>query len=188
MSTTCIFLKKLIGYSCNLLLLVCAVQCRQKEVNIYSTFPGKPQTPASIKTEHEYLLDKINKAALFKDSTGRTAIKLRELIQHHFREEEDYVLPPLGILPVLASGKIPDQGKNIIGLTKKLKSQLPHMFAEHQLIMAFMDEVVKAAALDNHPEIMELKKELQKHATIEEEILFPTAILIGEYLEFKLPA
>ncbi|MDO9186986.1 MAG: hemerythrin domain-containing protein [Bacteroidia bacterium] len=171
---------------CYILLLVLFIsQCRPKEENTITQFSGKPEVPSSIKEEHKYLLDKIYKISLFQDSTGRVAIKLNDLMQHHFKEEEDYVLPPLGLLPLLSTGKLPEQSKEVIVLTEKLKSQLSHMSAEHQLIKAFMDELILVAAKENHPEIIEFEKELYKHANTEEEILFPTSILIGEYLKLK---
>lgn len=171
---------------CYILLLVLFIsQCRPKEENTITQFSGKPEVPSSIKEEHQYLLDKIYKISLFQDSTGRVAIKLNDLMQHHFKEEEDYALPPLGLLPLLSTGKLPEQSKEVIVLTEKLKSQLSHMSAEHQLIKAFMDELILVAAKENHPEIIEFEKEIHKHANTEEEILFPTAILIGEYLKLK---
>lgn len=104
-------------------------------------------------------------------------------MQHHFEEEENFVLPQLGLLPLLASGKLPEQSKEVIQLCEKLKSQLSHLGAEHQLIKAYMDELMQAATNENHLEIIEFESELQKHANTEEEVFFPTAILIGEYLK-----
>ena len=59
------------------------------------------------------------------------------------------------------------------------------MIAEHQLIKAYMDEVVQAANKEHHPEVILLEKEISKHAAMEEEVFFPAAILIGEYLKLK---
>ena len=169
------------------ILLLCLLvnQCRPKEDKTITQFAGKPEVPASIKKVHEYLLSEIGKIALLEDSTGKAAVKLNELMQHHFKEEENYVLPPLGHLPLLAEGKIPTQSKEVIGLTEKLKAQLNHMSAEHQLIKAYMDEVIQAAAKESHPEVIALEKEISKHAATEEEVFFPAAILIGEYLKLK---
>jgi hemerythrin superfamily protein len=125
---------------------------------------------------------------LFRDSAGRVAVKLDELMQHHFKEEEDYVFPPLGLLPALASGEIPGKSKEIIQLTDKLKSQLSHMNLEHQLIKAYLAGIKQADSTHSHPEIIEFEKVLHKHAAAEEEILFPGAILVGEYLKIKTPA
>lgn len=172
-------------FSYIILFVLFITQCRPKEDNTIIQFPGNPEVPSSIKQEHEYLLDKIHKITLFQDSTGHSAVKLKELMEHHFKEEEDFVLPPLGLLPLLASGKLPEQSKEVILLNEKLKSQLSHISAEHQLITVFMNELMQAAVNDKHPEIIEFEKELHKHAKTEEEIFFPTAILIGEYLKLK---
>ena len=48
-----------------------------------------------------------------------------------------------------------------------------------------MDELKQVATHENLPGIIEFEKELQNHANIEEEVLFPTSILIGEYLKLK---
>lgn len=168
-----------------LLFSLLLTQCKPKEDNTFSQFAGKPEIPASIKKEHEYLLDEIGRIALLEDSTGKAAVKLKKLMQHHFKEEEDYVLAPLGLLPSLIEGKIPAQSKAVIGLTDKLKAELNHMSAEHQLIKAYMDELIQAAGKENHPEVNSLEKEINKHAATEEEVFFPASILIGEFLKLK---
>lgn len=73
----------------------------------------------------------------------------------------------------------------MIALTEKLKSQLNHMSAEHQLIEAFLDEMKQADTNQQYPEIIDLEKEVYKHAKIEEEVLFPASILVGDYLKLK---
>lgn len=160
-------------------------QCRSKEPTYISVFPGKPEVPSSIKNEHEYLLNQMKPFTLFQDSTGRIALKLDSLMHHHFQEEEDFVLPPLGLIPSLASGEIPDESKEVIQLTEQLKSQLGHMSAEHQLIKVYLGELKQAVALDNHPPVIEFEKAVHQHATTEEEVYFPAAILVGEYLKLK---
>jgi hypothetical protein len=169
------------------LLVLFTSQCRDKAVdyNYITLFPGKPDVPSSIKNEHDSLLARLHVITTFQDSTGIVAVKLLELMEHHFTEEEDFVLPPLGLLPTLASGVIPEKREEVIQLTEKLKSQLPHMSAEHQLIKATMDELLQSAAKENHPEIITFIRDVHKHATIEEEVYFPAAILAGEYLKLR---
>ena len=168
-----------------LFIFLIAIECRPKPDLPLPPFPGKPAVPSSIKKEHEALLDQVHPITLFPDSTGLIAKKLEELMVHHFIEEENFVLPPLGLLPSLSSGQLPEQTREILLLTEKLKSQMTHLSVEHQLIKAYMDELKQAAAKDNHPGVLEFEKELHQHATIEEEVLFPSAILIGEYLKLK---
>ncbi|MFZ1806300.1 MAG: hemerythrin domain-containing protein [Cyclobacteriaceae bacterium] len=158
----------------------------QAEENYITVFPGKPDVPSSIRVEHESLLDQINAITLFQDSTGFVATEIEELMQHHFAEEEDFVLPPLGLLPLLASGKIPEQSKEVIQLAEKLKSQLTHMTLEHQMINALMAQLKEVATQENHPEVIDFESTVHKHAVTEEEVYFPAAILVGEYLKLKL--
>lgn len=160
-------------------------QCRPKEEKTAQHFPGQPEVPSSIKNEHDYLLRKINAISLFQDSTGRAAKKLNDLMQHHFKEEEDFVLPVLGLLPSLTTGNLPDQSKEVIQFCEHIRTQLQHLTVEHQLIKAYMDELMQVAKNENHPEVMVLEQELQNHAKTEEEVFFPSALLIGEYLKLQ---
>ncbi len=159
--------------------------CKPKQDDVVTQFPGKPEIPASIKKEHEELLNTIHAFTLFQDSTGKTAIELEKLMLHHFKEEEDYVLPPLGLLPDLSKGLLPEKKQEIIAMTEKLKEQYSHMSAEHQLI-AHLNKLMTIAAEENHPEVAEFGKAIHKHASAEEEIYFPTAIVVGEFLKMKI--
>lgn len=168
-----------------LLLILVLAQCRRKEPDYLTQFPGKPEVPACIKEEHERLLRQMEKLTVLKDSTGRVAARTLQLMQHHFQEEEDYVLPPLRTLPLLASELIPAHSAEIIRLTEKLRSQLAHLNAEHQMVRNHLEELRLAIAYDKRPDISMLEEEVARHARVEEEVYFPAAILVGEYLKQK---
>ena len=165
--------------------LIILFQCKPKEDNSFINFPGKPEVPSSIKKTHVYLLERIHEMTLYKDNSSLMAIKIEDLMLHHFKEEEDLILPLLGLLPTLANDKIPEQNKDIIFLSENIKTQLSHMSAEHQLIHAYIDELKQDATAENLPDILEFEKEVIHHATSEEEVFFPASILIGEYLKLQ---
>lgn len=169
-----------------ILLLIFFSQCRPKENKIEIQFARKPEVPSSIKKTHEFLLERIRKLTLNKDSSGIIALKLEDLMQHHFKEEEDFILPLLGLLPLLANEQMPEQNKELLLLSEKVKSQLNHMSAEHQLIAAYIEELKKASDKESQTEIIEFENEVIEHATSEEEVFFPASILVGEYLKLKL--
>jgi hypothetical protein len=106
-------------------------------------------------------------------------------MRHYFQEEEDYVLPPLQTLPSLGSEIIPAHGAEIIRLTEKLRSQLSHMNTEHQMIKAHVKELKLAALMTTTRMSALLEERIHKHASAEEEVYFPAAILVGEYLKQK---
>ena len=167
------------------LVLYFTIQCSPKADQSITQFPGKPEVPSSLKKTHADLLNQLHQFTLVKDSSNPFALKLEELMMHHFKEEEDYILPPLGLLPLLASGQLPEQSKSTIALTEKTIAQLDHMSAEHQLIIAYIDELKQASTEENRPAIIAFEKEVSKHAVSEEEVYFPAAIMVGEYLKLK---
>ncbi|MDR9457324.1 MAG: hemerythrin domain-containing protein [Salegentibacter sp.] len=159
--------------------------CRNEEETAIPRFSVKPEVPAQILKDHNYFLDRLKPITSYEDSTGIVAKELYEVMEFHFKEEEDYVLPPLGILPLLAKGELPEESAKIIQLTEKFRENRDAMLAEHQMIGHFLSEIMDAARRENHPELSGYDKALEKHAELEEEILFPAVLLIGDYLKIK---
>lgn len=171
-----------------LLLLQFIVSCKPKQQQPVSfNFEGKPRIPVYIKAEHDSLLGFIKTISLYADSTGKTGMKLTKLLEHHFAEEEDYVFPALGLLPELASGKMPTGSKQIIAMIERYRSNSVHLMAEHQVIAAYLDELNFAAASEGH-DIKVFSTYLHRHATEEEQVYFPSVILVEEFLKCKLPS
>jgi hypothetical protein len=50
----------------------------------------------------------------------------------HFTKEEEYALPPLGLLSALSKGKIEAGMAEVLKMTDKLEVELPRMLAEHK--------------------------------------------------------
>ena len=168
-----------------LILLVFTFQCQPKASQTTTKFQGKPEVPASLKETHEELLQQLHQFTLIKDSSTPFVLKLEELMLHHFTEEEDYILPPLGLLPFLANGQGQENFTEIMALSEKAKSQMDHMSAEHQLIIAYIGELKEASTKENRPAVIQFEKEVAKHAVSEEEVYFPASIMVGEYLKLK---
>lgn len=166
-------------------LLFFMIQCKPKGDQLFTHFPNKPEVPSSIKETHLSLLEQVHKITLYNDSSTPIALKLEELMVHHFREEENFILPSLGLLPSLANGQLPEESEAIILLCQKVKAQMDHMSVEHQMIKVHIDELKQASKKENLVEIINFEKEVIKHAISEEEVFFPTAILVGEYLKLK---
>ena len=146
---------------------------------------GKIETPEVILKDHHYFLEKLEQATFYQDSTGYYARELYEVMEFHFKEEEDYVLPPLGVLPVLAGGGFPENAEEIIGLTERYRKNPAVMLAEHQMITHFLGQMMLAAAREGHEELFGFDEALHKHAALEEEVLFPMVLVIGDYLKLK---
>ena len=144
------------------------------------------KVPHSLKEEHEELHGELKKAVMAGGTVGDAAKAVATLMHPHFEKEEEYALPPLGLLPLLAEGKITPEMSKVLTMTDKLKAELPHMLEEHKGIVAALRNLVNAANAENKPEYAYFAEKLMAHAQTEEEVSYPTAILIGEYLKLKL--
>jgi Glu-tRNA(Gln) amidotransferase subunit E-like FAD-binding protein len=141
--------------------------------------------PTSLKLEHEELHQKLEKATKAGGKVAEAAKLVAQTLHPHFVSEEEFAIPPLGILPQLVEGEVNEDMKEILKMTDKLKAELPKMLQEHKAIVAAIDKLVKAAQEENKPEYAAFAEKLKLHAKTEEEVTYPTALLIGEYLKLR---
>jgi hypothetical protein len=119
--------------------------------------------------------------------TGDAAIALALVLHPHFLKEEEYALPPLGLLPSLADGKTTREMSDVLCLVERLKADVPGMLKEHEEINLGAEKLSEAAKSENKENYAEFTEKLALHAKHEEEVLYPAAILVGEYLKTRLP-
>ena len=141
------------------------------------------EIPQSLKIEHEELHSTLVRATKAPGATGEAARAVAAVLHPHFVKEEQFALPPLGLLGPLARGEWRDEMRDVLILTDKLKAELPEMLSEHQDIVAALDKLEKAARAEGQAEYAEFAEKLKLHAQTEEEVSYPTAILIGEYVK-----
>jgi hypothetical protein len=141
--------------------------------------------PQSLKAEHEELHAELAKATKAGGATGGTAQLVAKVLHPHFLKEEEYALPPLGLLPVLAGGKTSPDLKAAVNMTDHLKADLDHMHLEHKEIVEALKKLTEAARKEGKGEFVHFAEKLTLHAQTEEEVLYPASILVGEYLKLK---
>lgn len=144
--------------------------------------------PESMKLEHEELHEELFAATQEPGEIGEAARRVADLLHEHFEKEEEFALPPLGLLPMLIEGTIGAGLEQVLSLTERLKADLPQMLAEHQAIVGALDVLKAAAENAGQPRYVRFAEKLKLHAQNEEQVSYPTAILIGEYIKLKLNA
>ena len=117
---------------------------------------------------------------------GEAAKGVAKVLHDHFVKEEEFALPPLGLLSSLARGKVDKNMGSVLRMTDQLKAELPKMIEEHKAVVAELKNLITAAEADNKLEHARFAEKLMLHAQTEEEVLYPASILIGEYLKLKL--
>ena len=146
----------------------------------------KAEIPRALKIEHEELHEELTKAAKAGGKTGEAARAAVKVLFPHILLEEEFALPPLVLLPLLAAGQTTPDMARILSKTEMLKAELPRMLDEHKLIVEALKNLMRSAASENQTGYARYAQKLILHAQTEEEVLYPASILIGEYLKLKL--
>ncbi|MDY0212532.1 MAG: hexameric tyrosine-coordinated heme protein [Desulfuromonadaceae bacterium] len=148
--------------------------------------PMKFSVPPSLIAEHKEILAELKHATLAGGKTGKAAKAVAAVLHPHAAKEEEYALPPLGLLQALASDKISPDMAQVLPLTDKLKHELPQMLAEHKEIVAALEQLKIAARAENKSGVEDFAHALVQHALTEEQITYPAALLVGEYVKLRL--
>ena len=145
------------------------------------------EIPESIRAEHAAIHETLLAATQLPGKTGEAARELAEVLHPHFVREEEIALPPLGLLEQLAQGaEISDTvEKEVLKMTDALKAELPKMLEEHKAIRAEVEALLKTARAEDQTSAVEVAEELAAHAKNEEQVLYPTAILVGEIVRAR---
>lgn len=148
----------------------------------------KPEIPEPMKIEHDELHNALVRATKAGGETDTAAKAVAHALHAHFVKEEEYALPPLGLLPALARDDFEPGMADVLSMTDKLEGELPQMLAEHRQIVAALEKLIAAAKAENRPDVVDFAKKLMLHARAEEQVAYPTAILVGRYVRQKLAA
>jgi hemerythrin HHE cation binding domain-containing protein len=138
--------------------------------------------PTSIKEEHDELHAELVTATKSGGRTAAAANAVAALMHPHFVKEEEFALPPLGALADLVKGAKVEALRDVLAMTDKLKLELAQMLEEHQAIVAALKALTIAATDESKPEIADFARRLIHHAMIEEQVMYPAAILVGEHV------
>lgn len=146
----------------------------------------KITVPTPLQKEHHELHETLAKATREPGSIGEAAREIARLLHPHFLKEEEYALPPLGLLTQLAAGRVTPDMEEVLVMTGRLKAELPEMLDEHRHIVGALTKLQAAAKDADKPEYEAFAEALILHAQTEEQVMYPAAILVGEYVALRL--
>lgn len=149
--------------------------------------------PKPIASGHEALYSEMEAATRAGGQPGEAARAAMAVLGPHFQKEEQYALPQLGLLPGLVGSPLaveaqeltPEQRQELRMRTERFRAELPQMFEEHARIGAALEELRKAAEEEGKTEHARLAEEIGVHARTEEQVLYPTALLIGDLAQLQ---
>jgi hypothetical protein len=164
------------------LLLGCAIAM---PIGFASAQPGK-DIPPSEEMEHEGDIAYLTKLSERPGPVGPAAKNLIELFKGHMEAEDEFILPPLTLLPALAAGKVSPDMKWAIADADKLKAEQENVRAKHQALTEGFIALKDAAQQEHDPNVEGFASDLAADDLADVDITEPTVLLIGEFLRLKL--
>ena len=104
--------------------------------------------PEALRIEHEELHVELSALSEAPGGVGAAAREVARLLHPHFVKEEEYALPPLGLLATVAQGTVTPAMRAALVMTDRLKEELPEMLAEHRLVVAALENHAEAGKAD----------------------------------------
>lgn len=145
----------------------------------------KPKTPKAIRNGHENLCSELKNITLDSGKIGEQARIIEETMYPHFRKEEKYALPPLGLLLSLSEGNWEFDADEAIRMSEMLQSELSDLKQDHENISKAIKKLKVIADKENNLFAKRFVKDMTLHVEIEDQVLYPATILIGDYLKNK---
>jgi hypothetical protein len=144
------------------------------------------EIPLPLREEHEELHEHLRNATQAGGEVGDAAKALAKLMHPHFVKEDEFALPPLGLLEPLAQGAATAEMAGVLKLTDRLAAELPAMLAEHKTIVTALGRLEDAARRAGRSDIVEFAHKLTLHAQTEEQVMYPAALLVGRVVRQRL--
>ncbi|HET6513266.1 MAG TPA: hypothetical protein VFH43_13820 [Candidatus Kapabacteria bacterium] len=141
------------------------------------------EIPRALEVEHDAIHKDLKAIIALKGKTGVAAERLADALHEHFDEEQEYAMPPLGVLKDVAAGRTGPRIDHAALLAEQLEREMPKMLAEHRIILERIDALRLAARDEQRDDAIRFADELQLHAQYEEEVLYPATIILGRYLD-----
>ncbi len=147
---------------------------------------SKAELPSVLQLAHTELHEEMVEASRLGGETGTAARNVVKVLFPHVLLEEEFGIPPLSILPRLARGEIAEDMRVVLRWSDLLKAELPRMLQEHKQIVEALRVFLTVAKAEGHEGYARLAEKLLLHVRLEEEVLYPASIVVGEYVRLKL--
>lgn len=139
--------------------------------------------PDSLKKEHQELNAELRKIATRGDSIGELLRQLRNVFEAHLQKEEKYVMPLLSLLVPLARNDKALTQSTSIQIEDDLILIYNDLLTEHKQIREILRKIKSTALRNKDSDVVELTNAIELHASVEEEVIYPAALLIAKILK-----
>ena len=136
--------------------------------------------------EHQETLERLGVLAKHPGAVGVAARKAIVLFKRHYAREEEYILPPLTLLPRLADGKATPDMAWAMAMCDRVKADEAEIFQEHTEVTNAANALYAAGMAAHDRAATEFARAAVTDSLNDLELLEPTVLLIGEHLHMSL--
>ena len=153
-----------------------------------STFhgDGKFRAPKSLQLSHDEVRAGFVRATMGGGPIAAAAKRLAKISLPHFDGEEKFVFPVLGLLPDLKNGFVQQEMADLLPLIADFRTRFDSLEKQHESIRSAIENLLEASHRSNNREVAKFAYNLRIHERIEDEVIFPAVMLIGNYLRERL--
>ena len=148
----------------------------------------KISIPHCLRLEHDELREHFKVLMREPGAIGKLSQEIAHQMEPHFVKEESFALPPLSLLASMARGEPVVDPEAVLEMTGKLRAELPVLLAEHKVFVQLLEKLLMITRETGHADYSDFVYNLILHAKIEEEVLYPAALLVGDFLRVREPA
>lgn len=146
---------------------------------------GNLSVPNALRLGHDEARAELVRATMEEGPIAKAAKRLGLLCVPHFEREEKSVFPVLALLPDLTHGILRPEMMDVMPLISDFRARRDALNDHHQSILSAIGALLEAAHQEKNGEFVDFAYNLRVHEKIEDEVIYPTVILIGDYLREK---
>ena len=142
--------------------------------------------PQSLILEHQETMERLTELSARQGKVGEVARQALDLFKRHTQREQDYILPPLALLPDLADGHVTPDMQWALDMADRVRSDREVIFQEHSAVTDVLNALLVAGQAAHDREAIEFARAAATDSLNDIEIMEPTVVMIGDVLRAKL--
>ena len=148
--------------------------------------PGRFKTPEGLRLGHDDARAELVRTSTMGGLIGDAARLVANICLPHFEYEEKFVFPVFSLLPDLSAGRVRPEMADVLPLVYGFKAWHDTFNAQHESIGAAIHAMLVVGYKENNREVIEFGYSLRAHERMEHEVIYPTVLLIGKFVQEKL--
>jgi hypothetical protein len=140
----------------------------------------------SLLEEHAEIVTTLRSAEREGGALGHAARDVLAALEPHLALEQAVALPSLRLLPRLAANEVDAGMTDLIGVSERLRAELPTLRRQHRALVPRLESLYSEAWAAGRSDYAFFAQGLLRHIRVDEEVLYPAALVAGDHARVLL--